>query len=100
MPQERISIEKFKALSPEDQEAVLLNSRAQMILDLINAAAIPFDLRTLTAMQLGMERIAGALEKVMNDEDLKEKPSELYLASNMNDAMRGGSHKVIFDGKG
>lgn len=101
MTRQHISREEFEKMSPEDRQAVMLNSRAQMILDLIQAAALPLDLGTLAAMQLAMERIGSALEEAMEEiGEEKRKVHELYLASNMAEAARGGSKKVIFDGKG
>lgn len=101
MPQTRISAAAYAALSPEEKQAVMLNSRTQMILDLIQAAALPLDLLTVASLQLAQEHLIEALEKATDEKSREgpEKVHELYLASNMLEAAKGGSKKIIFDGK-
>jgi hypothetical protein len=97
--------EEFLALPAEQQEAAVIATHAQMILDLMRAARIPATLRTIAAMQVAMETIAEEIEanptpedKALIDQKLGH-AKEIYLASNMHDARKGGTHKVIITGE-
>lgn len=96
-----MSAEEFKALPPEQQEAAIIATHAQMILDLVRAARLPLSIRTLAAMQVAMETFAEEVEAQLSPEDIAAvaaKTKEIYLARNMSDALKGGSHKAIITG--
>lgn len=101
--------EEIAKRSPEEQEAILINTYAQMILDLIKAARIPVNLRLVGALSIALETVAGIIEEHLTPEEkeamlraYEEKErgkKEIYLAHNMSDAKRGGTHKVVLTDK-
>lgn len=96
--------EEINALSPEEREAMVINTYAQIILDLCAAARLPVGLRLVAGMAIALETMQRAFEasmtedqkKALNEAILRKADAkELYVAHNLGDAVRGGTAKVI-----
>lgn len=86
----------------QETETRLINTWAQMILDLIMAARIPVGFHLLASMSIALASVEAAVRKQVGEtewENLTSKKNELYLAHNMKEAIRGGSAKVIVPGE-